>query len=108
MKTPIDLFESKTINVGVETLLESPIIPNGKKVTIRVFGGCSGRPADGIDANFLLKFGAGNFRAGCVQFNYEVAKVFDGDGVSKIQVLSELPTGAIGRRASVWLEGFYE
>jgi len=92
-KTEHNLFFNDVIGSGDTDLKLSPIIPNGKRVTLKVFGGCTPQINNDDTPIIVVQWGSGttwqSIRAGCKMFNFELNRDFLGDGVKRFRLIRE-------------------
>ena len=108
MKTEYKLMigDGAKMSSGNEVTL-SPIVPNGKTVRLREFGGCAPNIGDGKDGFMGLQWGAGaswtTVAVGCHEFQRELRRDFQGDGVKRFRLV-RMHESATNRYVIAWLD----
>jgi hypothetical protein len=88
-------------------IVQSPIVPNGKNVRLREFGGCTPAIGDGIDGFIGLQWGSSgsweSIAIGCHEFQRELKRDFLGDGTKRFRIV-RMNESAVNRYIVAWLD----
>ena len=86
---------------------ETPVIPTGKIVTLKKFGGFDPRIGDYIDSIIALRWGSGGswttIRAGGQMFDLDLSIDFVGDGAKKFQIVRQNKS-VVSKVIIAWVE----
>lgn len=108
LKSKIDLVFDDQIAANGNDIKTSQIIPNGKQVTLKIFGGLDPAIGDGRDSLAILQWGNQTngwktVRAGTKLWNFELNKNFIGNGKDMFRLVRQNKS-ASAKVIGVWLE----
>ena len=108
MKTEYKIMVGDDAKLAPGTdVTQSPIIPNGKTVRLREFGGCAPMIGDGKDGFIGLQWGSGgtwdSLAVGCHEFQRKLNSDFVGDGSKRFRIV-RINESASNRYIVAWLD----
>ena len=104
LKTRVDIMEDGTVNAGAVVVKNSAIPPNGKRVLLQKFGGCSGVTA-GFCAIQWGDAGGGwtTIRAISGTAEFIINQEFTGDGTKRFRIARQ-NDGTPAKYMAAWAE----
>lgn len=107
-KTEINLFFDDNIAASSTDTKLSAIIPTGRKVTLKRFGGCDVAIGDGLDSIIAIQWGSsGSWQTirGCSKsFEFEMQRDFEGDGSSRFRLV-RINKSSSAKPILAWVDG---
>ena len=92
-KTVINILKEDNVTANTFHITESAVVPNGKTVKLRKFGGCIPAIGDGKEGIIALQWGNGGtwetVEVGCHEFSRNIDKTFVGNGSKKFRLYRE-------------------
>lgn len=110
-KTPIYMVKLGTVPAMGETVNTSAVVPAGKTVFVKKFGGLAPAVSSTVWSYAVLQWGsnAGGWdtvRVGYGTFEFSIGRDFTGDGTSRFRLVrrNKSPTGTPALEVAAWLE----
>lgn len=107
-KTDLFKFLDASVAPGGTDLFLSPVIPNGKTVMLKVFGG--GVPIGNNGSFVALQWGAGadwaTVRAISHNAEFNIMRAFEGDGAKRFRIVRKNEHTA-AQVIFAWVEAFF-
>jgi len=110
-KTVYDLTYDSSVAASTTDIQLSPIVASGKQVRVKKFGGLDPAIGDNIDSLIALQWGSGGSWAAVVvgskQFQYEINKVFTGDGSKRFRIVRQNKS-IVAKVIYAWVEAMVD
>jgi hypothetical protein len=105
-KTVHNEFFDDVVPANSTKIDNTPIIPDGKALTLREFGGTDPGIGDNIHSEMALQWGSGaggweTVRAGTRHFNFTIPREYVGDGVKRFRFI-RINKSATAKKIVVW------